>query len=139
MVAAEGGAEAGDLTAVPWVRVLRYEPQMGERWRPRVRAFDVVHEDYMQTYLDHVSALVEAFASRVIEITPILLAGRGFAPSLGNGTFPTDVRRHSRRTRFVHARLAVESAWKVLTRKQPPFGTYIRDPLVLDEDEREAR
>ena len=132
MVGVGPGAGA-DLTALPWVRVLRYEPQTSEWWRPRVRAFDVVHEDYLHTYFDWVSTLGETFASQVLQLTPVLLAGRGFAPALGHGTFPAPVQRHTRRSRLVQARLMIESAWATLTRRRPPFDTYLRDPLTVHE------
>jgi hypothetical protein len=74
-----GGAEH-----VPWVRVHRYEPVADHSaWRShRLAAFDVVHEDFLPTYLETFRDYAEHFADSVLTNTESLLTGFGFVKGL---------------------------------------------------------
>lgn len=115
MIAVLGDGQ-GDLEAVPWVRVQRYEPEVQpEHWRShRLLAYDVVHEDFLPTYLASLHDYTDQFAKAVAEHQEVLLTGRGFATGLGGWAHPVDViplkaqaQAVVRRTRIRHLRSLV--------------------------------
>ena len=122
----------GGLEAIPWVRVLRYEPKPDPRphLTHRLAAFDVVHEDFFSEYLTQLAMYADYFASTVIRNSKVLLKGAGFASGLGHGARPVEVEPRTAETRSMARRLIAESAWKVLSgRGGPRYGMYVREPL----------
>lgn len=80
----------GDLELIPWARVTRYEPESSpeNRRSHRVFTYDVVHEDYLASYLEKLTDYADSFAAAVLGHQAVLLTGRGFAAGLGNWQRP---------------------------------------------------
>jgi hypothetical protein len=74
---------------VPWVRVARHEYDGDtEDWRKdRLWAIDVVHIDYLETYVaKHVQPFAEAFGRLAVAHHEELATGEGFATGLGENS-----------------------------------------------------
>jgi hypothetical protein len=74
------------LTLIPWVRVLRHEYlEDAEQWeRDHLWAVDVVHKDFLTTYLQaHVLPFAQRFSERVLRHTTELATGKGFVSGMG--------------------------------------------------------
>lgn len=97
------------LVALPWVRVLRHEYEKeAEHWdREQLRVLDVVHKDYLQTYLDaHLMPFATCFAERVLRHTKELATGFAFVRGMGAGSWnhlENRMRPRSPRSRLSHA------------------------------------
>lgn len=126
---AEDGSSGAEH--VPWVRVHRYEPAAeANAWQShRLAAFDIVHEDFLPTYLETLRAYAEQFASACMRCQKPLLSGRGFAEGLGHGHEPLDIEPRTAETRAIAGRLTVESIRELVLRRSKPFGVYVRPPL----------
>lgn len=128
MVAVLGDGEAG-LEAQPWVRVQRYEPEVNSKsWRShRLLAYDVVHEDFLETYLDMVMDYADEVANAIAQNQEVLLTGRGFAAGLGSKVgYPVAVTpmKAEARARARHARMdrlqnLVQEAWASISQRVP--------------------
>jgi hypothetical protein len=83
----------GDLELIPWARVTRYEPEsQPKHWRThRKFTYDVVHEDYLATYMGKLIDYTSAFASAILDHQSVLLTGRGFAAGLADWQRPVRV------------------------------------------------
>jgi hypothetical protein len=82
-----------DVQLLPWVRVLQHQPCEGEhRWdRSRIHGIDVVHKDFLMTYLDqNALPFAQEFANLALEHGHVLAKGRGFVPSMGKNSW-TDI------------------------------------------------
>jgi hypothetical protein len=101
----EDGSDGLEL--VPWVRLHRYEPNStGQRWnRHKLHAFDVVHYDYLDTYLGKLTSYASRMASEVVANQKVLAEGRGFASSLGHQAWPRIVEPQSDETEAIRRRL----------------------------------
>lgn len=90
------------LVALPWVRVLRHEyAEEAEHFeREHLRVLDVVHKDYLQTYLEgHLMPFADRFAERVLRHTTELATGLAFVPRMGaDGWDPVENRMQPRST-----------------------------------------
>jgi hypothetical protein len=134
----EGGSD--ELELVPWVRVHHLQPPTDGRERGAIastRAFDVVHESYLEKYLANLMELADEFAKRAQDRTTVLLEGKGFASGLGHDFIPPEVVPASGNSRRIKLRLLAESLWMHWTRRVPPYGIYVRPPLSKrkpDED-----
>ena len=103
MVGVTVKATGPSLVALPWVRVLRHEyEEEAEHWdREHLRLLDVVHKDYLQTYLDaHLMPFATCFAERVLRHTTELATGLAFIPGMGvNSWNPLENRMRPRSPR----------------------------------------
>ncbi|MGC2194072.1 MAG: hypothetical protein WA628_05310 [Terriglobales bacterium] len=88
------------LTLLPWVRVLRHEySDKAERWdKNRVRAVDIVHKDFLGTYLKtHLLPFAERFSERVLRHPTELATSKGFIAGMGADWHTNlEARLHSR-------------------------------------------
>ncbi len=100
MVGVTSGPTGPALIALPWVRVLRHEyEEKGEHSeREQLRILDVVHKDYLQTYLaEHLMPFAACFAERVLRHTTELATGIAFVPRMGaDGWYPVENRMQPR-------------------------------------------
>lgn len=74
------------MTATPWLRALRheYEPGTDRFRREKVRVIDVVHKEFLRSYLDdHLLPFADRFAERVLWHTTELATGMAFVPHMG--------------------------------------------------------
>jgi hypothetical protein len=74
------------LELVPWVRVVRHEATGEEQQVPRDRLWsvDIVHVDFLPTYLDaHLIPFAEEFSRRVLRHTTEIATGQAFVPKMG--------------------------------------------------------
>jgi hypothetical protein len=117
MVAVQGDGQ-GDLEAVPWVRVQRYEPEPEpRRWRShKLLAYDVVHEEFLPTYLQIAMDYADRFASSVATHQKVLLSGRGFAKGLGGWAGPVEVEPLMTEARAAAPRASAKRGWAVALR-----------------------
>lgn len=130
MVGVSGEDQSDNLEAVPWVRVHHLQPPAAQDESvASVQAFDVVHESYLQTYLQKLLEFAEEFAKRSQDTSSVLLAGRGFSSGLGHHGMPGKILPLTATTRRIKARLYAESLWMYFTRRVPPYGEYLRPPL----------
>ncbi len=87
MVGVRVSEAANDLLYVPWVRVVRHESgevhqrRYPEKHRSRLFAVDVIHKDFLQTYLDneHLHEFAVSFAGLVQRHQDSLASGTGLA------------------------------------------------------------
>lgn len=73
------------MALLPWVRIARHEPCEGEHPFLRTHTFgiDVVHRDYLKTYLDdQVTPFADEFAARALRHAQVLADSRGFAAGM---------------------------------------------------------
>ena len=86
MISVNVGSDGPVLTAIPWMRALRheYEEDADHLDREQLRVIDVVHKDFLQTYLDkHLIPFANRFAERVLRHTTELATGVAFVPRMG--------------------------------------------------------
>ena len=86
MIAASFENQTTTLTLTPWVRVLRHEyVEEAEQWeRDRVWTVDVVHKEFLTTYLEsHALPFAQRFSDRVLKHPTELATGKGFVPGMG--------------------------------------------------------
>lgn len=86
MIAASFENQTTTLTLTPWVRVLRHEYiEEAEQWeRDHVWTVDVVHKDFLATYVDaHALPFAQRFSDRALKHATELATGKGFVPGMG--------------------------------------------------------
>lgn len=69
------------LLFLPWVRTVRHEYVEGAHWLDRGRSFavDIVHKDFLQTYVEnHVLSFAAEFSGLAIKHDKVLASGKGF-------------------------------------------------------------
>lgn len=85
MVLAKTDGTTVETELKPWIRVVRhdyYEDQDGEHTH-RLCALDVVHVDFLDTYInDHLMPFASEFSSRAVRHQEELATGKGFAAGL---------------------------------------------------------
>jgi hypothetical protein len=87
-VSVENGTTA--LTLTPWVRVVRHEYlEQAEKWdRDHLWAIDVVHKDFLTTYIhDHALPFAERFSDRALKHITELATRKGFVPGMGRDSW----------------------------------------------------
>lgn len=75
---------------LPWVRVSRHQPSKAAHKNERSKVFgiDVVHRDYLRTYLDeHVKPFADEFSKLVLKHPDVLAEARGFVPGMGENSW----------------------------------------------------
>ncbi|MBK5543317.1 hypothetical protein JFT85_00865 [Pseudomonas sp. TH04] len=80
----------GETQFTPWVRVTRheYDGDNYDRNKSRFWAIDVVHEDYLSTYLDeHALPFAREFAEKVLKHDEELASCEGFTEQLDGDVF----------------------------------------------------
>lgn len=85
----------GQTQFTPWVRVTRheYDGDNYDRSKSRFWAIDVVHEDYLQTYIDdHILPFAKEFAEKVLRHDEELATCEGFTEQLEGNIFQTGVK-----------------------------------------------
>ncbi|KGQ02235.1 hypothetical protein BBAD15_g12556 [Beauveria bassiana D1-5] len=90
MVLVETSNQQPSSRLVPWVRVARHEYDGDSKdWRKDRRwAIDVVHIDYLETYVaQHVQPFAEAFGRLAITHQEELATGEGYVTGLGKNSF----------------------------------------------------
>jgi len=78
---------------LPWVRVVRHQPCDGHNKYDSSQVFgiDVVHKDYLSTYVDqHVMPFADEFSRLVLKHPDVLADARGFASGMGANSW-TDI------------------------------------------------
>ncbi|HEB3532456.1 TPA: hypothetical protein RZC51_003999 [Burkholderia cenocepacia] len=102
----------------PWVRVARHEYDGDtEDWRKdRLWAIDVVHEDYLNIYIEqHVQPFAEEFARLALEHDAELAACQGFCSGLGKDSYRQIANRLSPRPLMHKPRRTAGIAWRIVT------------------------
>jgi hypothetical protein len=102
MIVARRDAGATRLEFTPWIRVLRHEySEAAEAFsRDRLWALDVVHKDFLETYLEsHLIPFAEQFAGRVLAHPNEIATGEAFAEGMGADSW-RDVESRLRPKRF---------------------------------------
>jgi hypothetical protein len=121
-VSFENGTTA--LTLIPWVRVLRHEYlEDAEKWeRDHLWAIDVVHKDFLTTYLHtHVLPFAQRYSERVLRHPTELATGKGFVPGMGKDTWGSIEDRLSPRptsARVSRTKLFFRELIRVVTHRQ---------------------
>lgn len=81
MVGITVSKEGNDAALLPWVRVMRHETREADRNRSRqdtLIAVDVVHKDFLRTYLDeHLFPFAKVFSDSIDEHKETIRSGRG--------------------------------------------------------------
>lgn len=83
-------SEDNSIEHLEWVRIFRRTSEDAESNHERFKcfAFDVVHKDFLDTYINkHLFPFMEIFSSLVIKHQKEIITGRGFASGLGKGVF----------------------------------------------------
>lgn len=86
MIMARPDAATSRLELIPWVRVLRHEYESEARGSQgnRLWAVDVVHRDFVDTYLhSNLIPFAKAFATRVLAHPLEIATGQAFASGMG--------------------------------------------------------
>jgi hypothetical protein len=100
MISVSVGPAGPVLTAVPWIRILRHEyEEEAERFdHEQLRIIDVVHKDFLGTFLDqHLVPFSKRFAERVLRHPTELATGVAFVPDMGaHGWDPIESRMKPR-------------------------------------------
>jgi len=95
--------ETGNETEIlPWVRIVRHQPLDGENKakRSQVLGIDVVHKDYLRTYVDqHVAPFAKEFSALALKHAHELADARGFVPSMGENSW-TEIEPRLQRASF---------------------------------------
>jgi hypothetical protein len=101
MVGVRVSEQAHDLTLLPWVRVVRHEPDEFSdfgHWT-RLSAIDIIHKDFLKDYLDkHVLPFAQEFSKLVIKHQQVLASGQAFATGMAKyGSHEIEQRLEPRR------------------------------------------
>jgi hypothetical protein len=102
----------------PWVRVARHEYEKDtDDWRKdRLWALDVVHVDYLDTYVnDNLRPFAEEFARRALAHHEELATGEGFASGLGRNSHEGIESRLKPRPVLQKASRGMSMAWRIIT------------------------
>jgi len=78
---------------LPWVRVVRHQPCPDDNKveRSQVLGIDIVHKDFLATYVDnHARPFAEEFSRLALKHAHVLADARGFVPSMGKNSW-TDI------------------------------------------------
>jgi len=87
---------------LPWARVVRHQPCDDEHKaeRSQILGFDVVHKDYLMTYItEHVMPFAGAFSELVLKHTHELADARGFVSAMGENSW-TEIEPRLQRASF---------------------------------------
>lgn len=74
------------IEMLPWVRVVRHQPLDGNDKFDRSQVFgiDMIHKDYLLTYIDqHVLPFANEFSSLILKHPDVMAEARGFVPGMG--------------------------------------------------------
>lgn len=123
MIVARANPTATELELIPWVRVLRHEySKEGDHLeRDRLWAIDVVHRDYLETYLTvHLAPFAKEFATRVLAHPTEVATGQAFAAGMGADSWtaveerlkPRQFDASIKRTRAVGRNILRLLSWK---------------------------
>lgn len=102
----------------PWVRVARHEYDKDtEDWRrDRLWALDIVHVDYLDTYVkEHLQPFAEEFSRRVLAHHEELATGRGFVSGLSANSHEDIESRLKPRPMLKNASRGMNITWRVIT------------------------
>ena len=105
-------------TLKPWVRVARHEyDRESDEWhKDRLWALDVVHIDFLETYIEeHLMPFAHEFGLRALAHHEELAEGKGFATGLGDDLFSNLEKRLCTRPVMNKASRGVSILWRVLT------------------------
>jgi hypothetical protein len=86
---------------LPWVRVVRHRPSLNPHKHDdaQVHAIEVVHKDYLRTYLDfHLNPFAQRFADLALKHPDVLADGKGFVSGMGQNSW-TQIEPRLRRKR----------------------------------------
>lgn len=75
---------------LPWVRVVRHQPSDGFNKYDSSRVFgiDIVHKEYLRTYIDqHVMPFANEFSRLVLKHPDVLADARGFVAGMGKNSW----------------------------------------------------
>jgi hypothetical protein len=78
------------LIYLPWVRTVRHEYFEGADWLERGRAFavDIVHKDFLPTYIEnHVQIFAAEFSGLAIKHDKVLASGKAFVSGMSKNPY----------------------------------------------------
>lgn len=81
---------SNELVFLPWVRTVRHEYCEESDWWERGRAFavDIVHKDFLKTYIEkHVEVFANEFSALAIKHAEVLASGKAFVSGMGKAAF----------------------------------------------------
>lgn len=88
---------------LPWVRVVRHQPCDGSNKYDSSQVFgiDIVHKEYLRTYIDqHVMPFANEFSRLVLKHPDVLADARGFVAGMGENSW-TDIEPRLQRATIV--------------------------------------
>lgn len=124
MVGVRVSKDSHELVLVPWVRVIRHEPDKIPDWLSRTRLFaiDIVHKDFFQQYLNkHLLPFSREFSKLAIKHQQVLASGKAFARNMGKDSFNDIEQRLEPRNMITGAhrvKAALKNIFQVATRRK---------------------
>lgn len=111
--------EAGHETILlPWVRVLRHQtPEKGEGKQHRINTFaiDVIHKDFLQTYIsDYLMPFAEYFSELTLKHQEVLASNKGFVSGMGKNCW-TDIEKRLEKSKIRHKAKRIKAMGKKLS------------------------
>lgn len=108
--------EAGhDMILLPWVRVLRHQtPAKGEgkQHRNNTFAFDVIHKDFLPTYIDrYLMPFAEYFSKLALKHQDVLASNKGFVSGMGSNSW-TDIEKRLETSKIQHKAKRIKATGK---------------------------
>jgi hypothetical protein len=104
MVGVRVKSNSNELVLLPWVRVLRHEPRLPEEFgahRGRLFGIDVVHKDFLQSYLDdHAVPFAKEFKTLALKHHEEIASGKAFVSGMGEDSWRDLEDRLRPRTKF---------------------------------------